>query len=85
MGALRAIGEQKKSEYKQVSVIGFNDNVSSKFFNPPLTTIRIETKLMGEMAGQLLSYMLEQGTINPVKIVCSTSLVVRESVYSVND
>lgn len=84
MGALRAIGEQNPSEYKNVSIIGFNDNASSKFFNPPLTTVRIETKLMGEMACQLLSYMLEQGAINPVKIVVSTSLVVRESVQSLN-
>lgn len=82
MGALRALGEQKPQDYKKISIIGFNDNASSKFFNPPLTTVRIETKLMGEMAGELLSYMLESGEINPVKVVVSTSLVVRETVYS---
>lgn len=81
MGALRAIGEQHPDNYKKISVIGINDNASSKFFNPPLTTVRIDTKLMGEMAGQLLSFMLESGVINPVKITCSTALVERESVY----
>lgn len=81
MGALRAIGEQDPKKHKKISIIGFNDNAMSKFFNPPLTTIRIETKLMGEMAGNLLSFMLESGVINPVKIVCSNSLVVRETVY----
>lgn len=81
MGALRALGEQKPDKYKKVSIIGFNDNATSKFFNPPLTTIRIETKLMGEMAAQLLSFMLESGVINPVKIMCTTSLVVRETVF----
>lgn len=84
MGALRAIGEQTPEDYKKVSVIGFNDNATSKFFNPPLTTMRIETKLMGEMASQLLSFMLENGVINPVKLICQTSLVERETVFKIN-
>ncbi|UPU39105.1 substrate-binding domain-containing protein [Erysipelothrix sp. Poltava] len=52
MGALRALGEMKASIPHQISIVGYNDIASAKFFNPPLTTVALDTKYMGELAAQ---------------------------------
>lgn len=81
MGALAAIGENWNYLPHKVSVIGFNDIASAKFFNPPLTTIRLDTKSMGEMAVVLMAHLLEEEESVPVKITCMNQLIVRSSVY----
>ncbi|CAM2878725.1 LacI family DNA-binding transcriptional regulator [Erysipelothrix tonsillarum] len=83
MGALRALGEMKDQVPHQISIVGYNDIASAKFFNPPLTTVALDTKYMGELAAQLLTLMISSKSFIPVKVVCSTKLVVRETVFSV--
>ncbi|MDO5650242.1 MAG: LacI family DNA-binding transcriptional regulator [Gallicola sp.] len=80
IGALRALGEAE-IEGKNISVIGYNDNASSKFFNPPLTTMRIDTKIMGELSGELLMFIMDSGSKTPIQILCQTKLIERESVF----
>lgn len=80
MGALRAIGEYSK---KEISIIGVNDNPTSKFFNPPLTTVRLDTKTMAELAGHQLMLMMNQDMLSPYKVVVAPSLVERSSVYKI--
>lgn len=86
MGALRALGEMKqRGKNREISVIGYNDIATSKFFNPPLTTLKIDTKYMGEMAGNLMEFMLKTENNIPVKVLCSTRLVERSSVFKVTN
>ena len=81
MGALSALGELGKRLKKKVSVISYNNISSSEFLNPPLTTLAIDTRYMGELAAGLVILMMESKSFVPVKVVCQTNLVVRESVY----
>lgn len=79
MGALRALSENNR----RLSIVGFNDNPPSKFLNPPLTTIRVDTKQMGAIAANLMIYLLNESMDYPVKIVVASQLVVRESVFKI--
>lgn len=83
MGAIRAIGERDDLK-DQISIVGFNDIATAKFFNPPLTTTFFDTKYMGEMAVMVIEHQISTGTKTPVKIVCSTKIVERQSVYDIN-
>lgn len=81
MGAIRAIGEYGSSLRNKISVVGFNDIPSAKFFNPPLTTTMLDTRYMGDIAVMLLKHQIEKGVRTPIKVVCSTKLIERSSVY----
>lgn len=82
MGALRAINEfaEDKNYY---SVVGYNDIASAKFFNPPLTTVRIDTKYMGEMGARLLKQIIEKRPSVPIRVSMQTQLIERESVFEI--
>lgn len=81
IGALRAVGDKELSKNRKISVVGFNDIGMAKFTNPPLTTVRINTKLMGEMAGMLMKYLLVNNVNSPINLSCKTELIIRESVF----
>lgn len=81
IGALRALGEHDLINTKSISLVGFNDISMAKFTNPPLTTVKINTKLMGELASTLMVYLLENEVVEPIKTICKTQFVKRESVY----
>ncbi|MEG0416264.1 MAG: LacI family DNA-binding transcriptional regulator [Erysipelothrix sp.] len=81
MGALRALGEMDKVGGKDISIVGFNDIQTAKFMNPPLTTTRLETKYMGEVAVNMLLLQINSKQSIPLKVVCSTQFVERESVF----
>ncbi|AMC93779.1 hypothetical protein AOC36_07220 [Erysipelothrix larvae] len=79
MGALRAIGEQNKN----ISIVGFNDIKTAQYFNPPLTTIRLDMRAMSEAAViSLMHSMNNPETIN-YKISLSTKLIERDSAFKI--
>lgn len=85
MGALRALNENRRSLPHHISIISFNDIASAKFYNPPLTTVRLDTKTMGEMSVLLMSHLLKDKDMGPVKIICRNSLIIRDSVHKMNE
>lgn len=82
MGALSALGELNNQLPKKISIISYNNIQSAQYMNPPLTTLSLNTKYMGELAGNLLKHMIHSNYVTPVKVVCGTHLVIRESVYN---
>ena len=48
MGAYKAIREKNLKVFTDISIIGFNDLKISKYMTPPLTTLRIDTKIIAE-------------------------------------
>ena len=81
MGALSALGEFRKKIKHPISIVGYNDIQSARFFNPPLTTMALNTKYMGELSVTLLLLLMKTDKFVPSKIVCSCELIVRESVF----
>lgn len=82
MGALRALGEFNL--LSKISIIGFNDINSSKYFNPPLSTVLLDTRLMGEFAFNILMSRISSPDSVPVKLELKTKIIERQTVKRVN-
>ncbi len=62
-----------------VSVIGFDDILTSSMVHPPLTTVRQPLKEMGRRATQMLLARIENPALVPERIDLPTELVIRQS------
>jgi len=78
MGALRAIYEKGLRVPEDIKIVGFNDNKSSAYLSPPLSTIHVPTTFMGEQALLSVLEQIEGRTMHLKKII-PTRLVIRES------
>lgn len=79
IGALRAVYEAKLTVPKDVAIIGFNDIPTSKYTNPPLSTIKVYKEFMGETAVEMMMERIIKGRTISKKVVVPTVLVKRES------
>lgn len=79
IGAYRAISEAGLRIPEDISVISYNDNITSQFIVPPLTTVKIYMEFMGETAVDLIIEQLRDGREIAKKIVIPTKLIKRGS------
>lgn len=80
-GVIRAIHEHNLRIPSDISIVAFDDLPASAVMGPPLTTIRVQKKVMGELAVQLLSRRIGKGSeTTPIKIQVGGQLIARESV-----
>ena len=79
IGALRAIHEKGLEVPKDIGIIGFNDIPMTKFTYPPLSTVHVHTKFMGE---QSLTSVIEriEGREIPIKRVVPTNIILRKTI-----
>ncbi len=76
LGVLRAIHEKGLKVPEEIGVVGFNNNNTSKYTFPPLSTVHVYTEFMGEQA---LNSIIEkvEGRIIPLKKTIPTKLIHR--------
>ncbi|MBU5595535.1 LacI family DNA-binding transcriptional regulator [Amphibacillus sp. MSJ-3] len=79
IGALRALHEAGIEVPNRVSVIGVDDISISKFVYPALSTVRIETELLGETAIDLVMERILTERKVAKKVYIDTSLIIRDS------
>ncbi len=79
LGAMRALSEYNLIIPHDISIIAFNNDPSSAFSNPPLTTVNAPSEKMGEIAAMTLLEMRSLKKVYPRKIVIPCELVIRES------
>ena len=82
LGAIRAFLEKGFKIPEDVSIIGFDNMYYSQLMDPPLTSVSVPKRFMGQVAARLV---VEQATnsefVNyPTKIEINTKLVIRKSV-----
>ncbi len=85
LGALRALHEINVDIPREVSVIGYDDTADSAYFQPPLTTIRQNFRLLGEECVSRLIVRLHH-TIEPPShsLSLATELIIRQTTAPVN-
>jgi len=83
IGALKALQEANLSVPNDVAIVSFDDIELASFASTPLTTIKVYTKEMGQIAVKLLLDRIKGRKI-PIKVTVPTKLVVRKST-PVND
>ena len=79
MGAYKAIRENKLRIPEDISIIGFNDLKLSQYSIPPLTTIKIDTKLIAQETVNSLIELLEGKRDYHKKVFLPIELIERQS------
>ena len=80
-GCIKALREKGYQIPDDVSVVGFDDLPLSSVMDPPLTTIQVPKKQMGEIAiARITQRIASGGGLPSVKVQVGGELVVRESV-----
>jgi LacI family transcriptional regulator len=82
VGALKALQMAKIKVPEDLNIVSFNDIPIASFTSPPLTTIKVDSERMGELAVKRLLEQIEAKEV-PLKIVVPTELVVRASSSSI--
>ena len=77
MGVIHALQDHGRSVPQDVAVVGFDDIIAAADFNPPLTTVRQDTRLAGELLVENLICLIEGRAVEPTLI--APELVVRAS------
>lgn len=79
-GALQAIHEAGLRVPDDVAVVGFDNVAQSSHTTPPLTTVHVPKRTLGEIAARRLFESIEGNRFDlPVKLLLPTSLIVRSS------
>ena len=79
IGAIRAIKEADLRVPEDIAVIGFNDVSVAKYVSPALSTVRVYTEWMGELAVTTLTELISEPAPISKQIVLGTELILRES------
>ena len=79
LGALRAINEKGLVVPKDIGIIGFNNDHTSAYTFPPLSSVDINAEFIGEQA---LKSMLERldGRDIPMKKIIPTKIIYRQTI-----
>ncbi len=78
IGALHALQEAGLSVPSDVALVAFDDIEAAKFSSPPLSTVKVYTKEMGQTGVKLLMDRIN-GRKLPIKVTVPTTLVIRQS------
>lgn len=79
IGALKAINEKGLKVPEDISLIGFNDISVAKYVSPALSTVKVHTEWMGELAVETVLQMMNEKAPVSRKIIVETDLILRES------
>ena len=78
--AVRARG---RSVPDDLSIIGFDDNMLSRYYRPALTTIHQDTEMKGVQAAGILVQMIENRYDGEKEVILPVSLVERDTVKKI--
>lgn len=84
LGAIRTARREGRVVPDDLSVVGFDNIDWAQLNDPPLTTIDVPTRQLGQEAARRLIRILNDGDASPVEVVVSTQLIVRESTRSLS-
>ncbi|WP_051478592.1 LacI family DNA-binding transcriptional regulator [Arthrobacter sp. H5] len=79
LGVLRALSERGIAVPQDVSVVGFDDIPESAYFDPPLTTVRLDFRCQGRSALKKLLTLIGDTDALPEPVTVLPELVVRSS------
>ncbi|GAY73582.1 galactose operon repressor, GalR-lacI family of transcriptional regulators [Lentilactobacillus kosonis] len=79
VGAEKALTQLGKRIPDDVSLISFNDTSIAKYVIPALSSVKVETTRMGELAINMIKDAIETGKRTTEKMIVANKLVIRES------
>ncbi|MBK0033563.1 substrate-binding domain-containing protein [Erwinia sp. S43] len=79
LGAMQALHQRGIVVPTEISVVGYDDTADSAWYQPPLTTVRQDMRLLGERSVDWLISRVEQPQTPRAGEIFTTELVVRNS------
>ena len=79
IGAYKAIQEEGYNIPNDISIVGFDDIATAQYLSPSLTTIKIFTDYMGEVALDTIMERIKEERHISKKIVLPVKLIIRDS------
>ncbi|ROR07654.1 LacI family DNA-binding transcriptional regulator [Erwinia sp. JUb26] len=79
LGAMQALHQRGIVVPTEISVVGYDDTADSAWYQPPLTTVRQDMRLLGERSVDWLIRRVEQPAEQATAEMFATELVVRDS------
>ena len=79
IGAYKAIQEEGYSIPNDISIVGFDDIATAQYLSPSLTTVKIFTDYMGEIALETIMERIKEERHLSKKIVLPVKLIIRDS------
>ncbi|HET8643049.1 MAG TPA: LacI family DNA-binding transcriptional regulator, partial [Pseudonocardiaceae bacterium] len=79
VGALRALRAAGRRVPEDVAVVGYGDLEEARFADPPLTTVHVDFRQQGWLAGTILARALAGQAPEAVRVKLETRLIVRAS------
>jgi DNA-binding LacI/PurR family transcriptional regulator len=83
-GAIRAARRIGRRVPDDVSVVGFDNIDWAQLNDPPLTTVHVPKRQLGQEAAKRLLTLLSERDTSPIEVIVSTQLIVRQSTQSLN-
>ena len=83
LGAYKAIYEVGKLIPMDISVVGFDDNLFSKYITPSLTTVKRPIERISEEGTKMLLEIIQSKTRKQKVIYMNTDLVIRNSIKEI--
>lgn len=80
IGAINCIIKQGLNVPDDISVVGFDDILISRHFNPSLTTVRQDQVAVGTAAAELMLEYIRTKRVRVKKVILTQELVTRDSV-----
>ncbi len=83
-GCIKALKEKNYLIPEDISIIGFDDLPMSSLMDPPLTTINVSKKRIGEVSMNLMINRIQQNNLTQSeKVLVGGKLIVRNSVKNI--
>lgn len=79
LGALEALRNRKIRVPHNIAMVSFGDSILAAHSNPPLTSIHLDSALLGKLSMEMLIKIIEGEDLDNKEIVLKPKLIVRES------
>jgi DNA-binding LacI/PurR family transcriptional regulator len=79
MGVIAAIKEHRLAIPGDIALVGFDDVPLARYLDPPLTTIRLPTARMAQMASDMVIDLIHRKEPKEKYVLLDTELVIRKS------
>lgn len=83
LGVYRAINDAGLSIPEDISIVSFDDNETSQYLSPALSSVKVNSEEMGRLAVIMAKDRMLDNRKMAVTVICSTELMLRESIGSV--
>ena len=80
VGVYKALNEYGLKIPEDISVVSFDDIQMAQFMTPALSSVKMKAEEMGQMSVELAKNKLLGVRTMPVRVICKSELILRESI-----